>query len=474
MRALLILLTAALLRFSGSAWETRFHPDEAWFATFARTAAVHGAWTLPGALDKPPLAIYAQALSMHLFAVETTPTGILDLDIYRGEWAARLPSALAGIITVAAIIAFGRRMGGRRAGDLAGLIAALSPYGIAYSASAFTDGLMVMFIAVGLAAARPTLRGGAWAGVLIGLAFACKQQGLYAIPFCLALLAARRSGLHQRLIAFALALTAVAGVVLLWDAARSASTGWTSVFAQAAANNDPERFFPNMSELLPRLETWLTFVPYLIAASPIWIVLVMAARPRLYRLAWTLLLLTMGYLLAHWLLRFNLYDRYLLPLLPVSAALIGGIMARAHRLLMVGLCATLLISAAAAYRGDSPIGAAPSAQRDDGRSYAGIDQVAAYLDSRALGAIIYDRWLGWGLDYYLGAWTDKRRVFYPTPDTLAVGAAAQPDPAPRYFVAPTDMDAAPYLSALEGVAFGGELAFEQGNFQVYILIREAP
>jgi 4-amino-4-deoxy-L-arabinose transferase-like glycosyltransferase len=474
LRTLLILLTAALLRFSGAAWNVRFHPDEAWFATFARNAAVHGAWMLPGALDKTPLAIYAQALSMHLFAVESTPAGILDLDIYRGEWAARLPSALAGIVTVAAIIALGRRLGGRRAGDLAGLIAASSPYGIAYSASAFTDGLMAMFIAVGLAAARPTLRGGTWAGVFIGLAFACKQQGLYAVPFCIALLAARRSGLHRRLIAFALALAGVIGVVLIWDAARSAETGWASVFAQAAANNDPERFFPAPDELIPRLSAWLTFAPYLFAASPIWIALILLARPRLARLESALLLLILGYLVVHWLVRFNLYDRYLLPLLPMAAALVGVMLARARRPIIIAFAALLIVGGTAAYRGGIPIGAEAAAQRDDGRSYAGIDQIAAWLDSRTLGAIIYDRWLGWSLDYYLGAWSDKRRVYYPTPDELAVGAAAQPDPAPRYFVAPTDVEAAPYLSALESAGFRGRSAFAQGDFVVYELIRETP
>jgi 4-amino-4-deoxy-L-arabinose transferase-like glycosyltransferase len=264
---LIILMTAALLRFGGAAWAARFHPDEAWFATFARNAAVHGAWSLPGALDKTPLAIYAQALAMHFFAVETTPTGILDLGIYRGEWAARLPSALAGVVTAAAVTALGRRLGGRRAGDLAGLTAALSPYGIAYGASAFTDGLMLMFIALGLAAARPTSRGGAWAGIFIGLAFACKQQGLYAVPFCIALLAARRSGLSRHLIAFAFGLSVVVGVVLIWDAARASSMGWASVFAQAAANNNPERFLPALNELIPRLSAWLSFAPFLIAAS---------------------------------------------------------------------------------------------------------------------------------------------------------------------------------------------------------------
>ncbi len=472
MRTLLILLTAALLRFSGTAWETRFHPDEAWFATFARNAAVHGAWMLPGALDKTPLAIYAQALSMHLFAVETTPAGILDLDINRGEWAARLPSALAGVVTAAAVIALGRRMGGRRAGDLAGLIVALSPYGIAYSPSAFTDGMMAMCIAAGLAAARPTLRGGAWAGVCIGLAFACKQQGLYATPFCIALLAARRSELHQRLIAFALALAAVIGLVLIWDAARAAASGWASVFAQAAANNNPERVFPALNELIPRLSAWLTFAPHLIAVSPLWIALIVLARPRLNRLHRALLALVLAFILVHWLLRFNLYDRYLLPLLPASAALVGVMLARARGLIITAFAALLIVGGAAAHRGDIPIGAAAAALRDDGRSYTGIDQIAAYLESRALGAIIYDRWLGWELDYYLGAWSDKRRVYYPTPDELASGAAAQPDPAPRYFVVARDAEYMPYLEALQQAGFTAQMRSEQAAFRVYELERE--
>jgi hypothetical protein len=147
-------------------------------------------------------------------------------------------------------------------------------------------------------------------------------------------------------------------------------------------------------------------------------------------------------------------------------------MARARRILIVGFCTILLMGGAAAYRGGVPIGAAASALRDDGRSYAGIDQAAAYLSARALGAIIYDRWLGWALDYYLGAWSNKRRVYYPTPDALAAGAAAQPDPAPRYFAAPVDVDTQPYLDALESAGFHARQVFEQGNFQVYALIRE--
>jgi hypothetical protein len=224
--------------------------------------------------------------------------------------------------------------------------------------------------------------------------------------------------------------------------------------------------------LIPRLSAWLSFAPYLIAASPIWIGLFLAARPRLSRLQAVLLALTLAFILVHWLLRFNLYDRYLLLLLPTSAALVGSIMARARRILIVGFCAILLAGGAAAHQGGVPIGAAASALRDDGRSYAGIDQVAAYLNARALGAIIYDRWLGWELDYYLGAWSNKRRVYYPTPDALAAGASAQPDPAPRYFAAPVDVDSQPYLDALESAGFRAQLVFERGDFQVYALIRE--
>ena len=74
-----ILCLAAFLRFHALAQDLRFQADEALFATFARDAALNGAWMLPGALDKPPLTFYAMALSMSFAARGSTDT-LLDFD----------------------------------------------------------------------------------------------------------------------------------------------------------------------------------------------------------------------------------------------------------------------------------------------------------------------------------------------------------------------------------------------------------
>jgi 4-amino-4-deoxy-L-arabinose transferase-like glycosyltransferase len=458
----LVLLLAALLRFGASAWEARFHPDEAWFATFARDAAVQGAWMLPGALDKPPLAIYAAALAMQFAAVETNALGVLDLDVYRGEWAARLPSALAGVVTVAAVYALADAVSRRRAAaGLAALLAALSSYGMVYSASAFTDGLMVMCMALAWSLAA---RGRAFsAGVWVALAFACKQQGIYALPLCLLLLPPRRW--------WALALPILAGVALVfvWDAARGQAVG---IFAQASANNNPERALVGVEELLPRLRAWLAYGLWLVGVGGA----LVAWQRRGSRKARALLAFALAYFAAHIILPFNLYDRYLLPLLPLVCVLAAGALARLPLRVRVAALAGCAALALSAYSGHTPIGALASAVRDDaafmgGADYAQIDAAADFLNAQALGAIIYDRWLGWQLGYYLGAWTDKRRVYYPTPRELAAGAAAQPDPAPRYLIVPAGAPYAPYLEALRGVGFAARRLWEGGAFRIYVLTR---
>ncbi|NJL95616.1 MAG: hypothetical protein HC915_18750, partial [Anaerolineae bacterium] len=96
-----LLLMAAWLRFDAAFSEHRFHPDEALYSTFARDAVAIGDWWLPGPLDKPPLSLYASALAMHLTAAHITPSGLIDIPPLRGEIAARLPNAFAGLLLVA-------------------------------------------------------------------------------------------------------------------------------------------------------------------------------------------------------------------------------------------------------------------------------------------------------------------------------------------------------------------------------------
>jgi 4-amino-4-deoxy-L-arabinose transferase-like glycosyltransferase len=110
----LILLLAALLRFHALGQDARFHPDEALFSTFARSAALDGGWLLPGALDKPPLSIYTSAAFMALLARADITPGLPDLTPRLGEFAARFPNLLASLVLVALAYALGRRLYGRQ------------------------------------------------------------------------------------------------------------------------------------------------------------------------------------------------------------------------------------------------------------------------------------------------------------------------------------------------------------------------
>ncbi len=123
----------------------RFHPDEALFASFARSIAV---WRDPllatAPVDKPPLLFYLQALCYPFLGPR--------------EMAARLPNLWASLVTVAITYAIARQLGrvAPTANDVraraqclgptvAALIVALSPLAIAFGATAFTDPLMVMW-----------------------------------------------------------------------------------------------------------------------------------------------------------------------------------------------------------------------------------------------------------------------------------------------------------------------------------------
>ncbi|NWG16335.1 MAG: glycosyltransferase family 39 protein [Chloroflexi bacterium] len=484
----MILLLAAALRFHALAWDARFHPDEALFATFARRAAVNGDWLLRGPLDKPPLSIYASALSMTLVGVTHLPDGVLTLDVYAGEFAARLPNALASLCLVALVYALARRLYGRgRTPLLAMLLLALSPYAVAFSATVFTDGLMLLCIvlALRLASARRWL----WAGLWLALGFGCKQQALYYLPL-LALAgwgsrAGQGGGWRSAVFAAArLCLPLALGFALLlaWDAARAQPDG---VWALAAAHNDPGRLLVRFDEIVPRLRVWAELGGWLVAYPPMTALLgalaaaALAARgarfPRSRSARADLLLAAylLGYGLLHLVVAFNIYDRYLLPVLPLTALLVARgldwVRENTRGWLVVplraaGLAAGVLLLAGAveAASGRVPVGG-------DRGKHAGIDALAAYLGEQPVAAVIYDHWLGWELDYYLGAWSDKRRVYYPTPAALVQDALLLDERGTRYFPVPRHQPVQPWLDALRAAGISVSAAYDDGRFIVYAL-----
>lgn len=454
-----LLFLGAWLRFHALARDMRFHPDEALFTTFARAAAINGNWMLPGALDKPPLAIYANALSM-VFVGES-------------EFAARLPGTLASVLLSAVVYALARYLFKNDTLSLtAAVLVALSPYAIAFSATALTDGLMLLFMALALWMAISGRW--AWSGLWLGLGFASKQQALFYLPLLL-LLAWSLNRLSRRGLArFALAFTLVCAALVLWDAAR----GGTSLFALAAYNNDPARLI-RTGEILPRLAAWLEHGQFLFGSR--WTtagltavaLVTLAARvirqPRRRAVVIDLMLFTwlIAYFWLHWLVAFNTYDRYLLPALLVIILLVARGLHPVFRryaafALPISLCALLLGTAIDAGEGRIPI-------NDEGAQYAGIDALADYLNAKPVATVIYDRWLGWELGYYMGQWTDKRRVYYPTPNLLARGALSLCETGTRYFPAPAAQPLGHWLAALREAGFGVERAYDTPEFVVYAL-----
>ena len=122
--------------------------------TFARGAAVQGDWLLSGSLDKPPLSIYLSALSMIAVGNSADAAGVLQLDVYAGEFAGKLPNVVFALLFTALMM----RLAWKRYRDwpsacLAGLLSAASPYLAAFGAAAFTDMSLLFF------ALSPSFRG---------------------------------------------------------------------------------------------------------------------------------------------------------------------------------------------------------------------------------------------------------------------------------------------------------------------------
>ncbi len=177
---LLIVTIAALLFIPGLGAVHLFDWDEINFAEIAREMLVTGDWSRPQIdyqpfHEKPPLFIWFQALSMTVFGV--------------GEFAARLPNAICGMVTLLVLF----RIGSRERGTSFGLLWALAYIGSIlphlYFRSGIIDPWFNLFIFLGLdriivARRQDTspLPQGLMAGVFLGLAVLTKGPVGLLIP----------------------------------------------------------------------------------------------------------------------------------------------------------------------------------------------------------------------------------------------------------------------------------------------------
>jgi len=190
----------------------------------------------------------------------------------------------------------------------------------------------------------------------------------------------------------------------------------------------------------------------------------------------TLVLFCIAYLLLHWLFDLQLWNRYLLGLVPLLA-LLGGrafsiwrnpllgrrriALARTSaatlpKLYAIGvtiaLIATLTAPALSAARSELPMGG-------DHGAYDGIDHLATYLrDQAPPGSVLYHYWLGYHYRFYLyGA--PLRLHWYPDLVDLVRDAQIYRRE-PRYIAFPSWRDSEPAVSGLREAGIATNLVYE--------------
>ena len=455
-----LLLVAWALRLS-PLLQVPLHPDEALYGYWGLLIGRgQDPWLTSVQVYKPPLLPYAVAGFQWLLG---------------DTWLAlRLTGLTAGVLTVALVGALAHALYRDPWTTIAATLGvALSPFAIILSGTAFPDPPMVALgLAACLAAARDQPK---WAGVLAGLSFATKQTGLVWLPAAVLLSAShpRSRRLSRRSVLSVVGLAAwVVALVFGWDAVRVArgADGFWQV--GIVGYGGLRLVWPH--ELWQRLQNWLELARYLFASPAVnallligvpvlvWISLV---RCRGARSAFADLLLVsfcLIYMLFHWLVAFPVWDRYLLPLVPILAVLLGrivGMGASGLRFLTPNwraaagslLLALLLTGPALKARaGRYPIGR-------ERLAYQGIESVVSFLRQLPEGSVVYHHWLGW---HYHHALFDGPvyLAYWPSPAWLARDVQAFGDREPRYVAFPVWESAARVRGALTDVGYALEPA----------------
>ena len=455
---LLITGLTAVLRAPGL-FANSFQADEALFATWAREIAI---WRDPllalQPVDKPPLLFYLQALFYPLFG----PV----------EFAARWPNRIASLLLVPLTgILVWKVYRRAETAVLAAALLALFPLTIQFSPTAFTDPLLTFLLIAGFTAVSTQKSG--WAGLLFGLALLTKYQAVLFLPLLLGLgwILGWRLARWSRWLA---GLLPPMVALFAWEFARS---GRFLLWQNQIGNFGGVRLSYSW-ELWPRFLAWIDLwqtavsplIFFLLIPALVWFVIQTCQvssiatnfnsnRPdRSQQIDQLVLIFILGYGLFHWLFAIPVWDRYLLPLLPLLAILL----ARAYdelratfplvapilqfRGALVLLVLVLVSASWAARNGRSQLGSSPKSDQ-------GAAEIADALADAPYGTVLYDHWFSWQWRYHL---FDKR-VFvswFPHASALATDLAAfGQDGASHYLALPNTAVAQPIIRTVQETGF---------------------
>jgi 4-amino-4-deoxy-L-arabinose transferase-like glycosyltransferase len=416
-----VLLAAIALRVVPLLARYPLHRDEALYGAWARlVASSTDPLLLTAWVDKPPLVIYLLAGSLRLF-------GTSDL-------ALRVPGMIASVACVALVYGLSRQAYDRRSALLAAILCAASPFAILFAPTAFTDPWLTVWLLASTwaaLAAKPF-----WAGLLLGLAVASKQQGVLAAPLVLCMMAVRSTeeieaktrGVRLQTFLVRRVLPALAGFAVIfvpltyWDSLRWAKR--PSFWGRSLDTYGGLRL-AGPEVWLSRLAAWASQGSYLYGARYATALIlavgllpgVLAMRQRWakngepldfgQRIDLLLLAYLAGYLALHVLVTFQPWDRYLLPVLPLTTILAarglltvwrglghGRWRAAAQLPVVLGLAGLLAWGSWMGVSGRLPVGS-------DHGAYDNLDRVVAFVRSRPSNALVYHHSLGWYFDFYL-------------------------------------------------------------------------
>lgn len=442
----LAILTAILLPLNLLSSQ-RFHHDEALYATWAlKIVSGDDPWLTDTPIDKPPLFLYTVAGAMGLLGVTET--------------VARLPSLIATALTVLLTFWLGRKLYSDGVGLLAAWLVALSPFTILFAPTAFTDPMLVAFVLASCLAASYNRAG--WAGIFLGLAIATKQQGVFFMPLVMVLLVLNADpfnalpntkhetrNLFRIPITFLLTLLLTVLPALIWDFSRNQPSGF---FEQSL--NNYGGLFADFAGFYERGQGFLELLVYG-TASPLLNIIFLVGIPVLliyglrlmakgnttFQFDWSLVLFTLAFLLLHVVFSFQVWDRYLLGLIPLLALVLARVLLLPYFIFknqwpntqpalqsifnaIIGLALFLLLALALppsiqdATNARYPLGS-------NSQAVHGIEQITAYLQGNVgADSTLYHHWLGTHWRFYLWDYPYDLQ-YWETPTELV--AKAKPE-----------------------------------------------
>ncbi len=306
------------------------HPDEGRYAEIAREMAASGDWVTPRLNDlkyfeKPPLQYWLGALAFDAFGVH--------------DWSARLPTAIAGLLTVVAVGVTGGWLAGGTVGAYAALVllGCLWPAGLAHLLSLdalLTFGMTLALCAFLLAQRDGSPRRAVRTAMLVcyaALAGATLTKGLVAplvagATLVLYTLVTRDVGPWRR-------LHLVPGIALFLVIAAP----WFVIVS--ARNPEFARFFfihehfqRFLTETHNRSGGWWYFIPWFVLGLMPWILVWLVALPRSIRdaprnangFAWTrFCLVWAAFVIVFFSASGSKLPSYILPMYPALALALG-------------------------------------------------------------------------------------------------------------------------------------------------------